>query len=172
MKKYLPVTLVAVSAILAVAGLVRADNAVYSCTDANGVESLTNVPNAGNCKQLFSYTPPAPAAIAAPMVPVAPAAPARDDSNSAIGSAAAVPAAAPVDRVSRKPALVNGQPPIVQPRTPLEQLLAQRRAAAIEQTRVAYSSEMPPAGMNRAVNRRYLMTNRAAYQKAIGVMQD
>jgi len=172
MKKFIPVVLTAVGAIMAVAGLVRADNAVYSCVDANGVESLTNVPSGGNCKQLFSYTPPAPTANEVAVAPVAPAAPARADSTPTAGSAVVAPAAAPVDRLSRKPALVNGQPPIVPPRTPLEQRLAQRREAAIEQTRLAYSSDLPPAGMNRAVNRRYLMTNRAAYQKAIGVLQD
>jgi hypothetical protein len=145
MKKVNPEILVAIGALLGAAGFAHADNAVYSCVSANGVESLTNMPNGGNCKQLFSYTPPPPAAneVTAP----------------------AAPAAAPAD------ALVNGQPALRQPRTPGEQRLAQRRDAAIEQTRLAYSSDQPPPGMNRAVNRRYLMTNRAAYQKAIGVMQ-
>jgi hypothetical protein len=171
MKKFNPEILVTIGALLSLAGLAHADNAVYACVNANGVESLTNVPNSGNCKQLFSYTPPPPAAneVTAPPAPAS-ATPTHADSAPVAASVAIAPVAA--DRAARKPALVNGQPPLRQPRTPGEQRLAQRRDTVIEQTRLAYGSDQPPPGMNRAVNRRYLMTNRAAYQKAIGVMQD
>jgi len=167
MKKFNPEILVAIGALLGAVALAHADNAVYSCINANGVESLTNVPNGENCKQLLSYTPPPPAANEATDMPVAasPAAPAHADSGPI------VPVAAPTVQTSRKAALVNAQPPLRQPRTPGEQRLAQRRDAAIEQTRLAYSGDPSLPGMNRAVNRRYLMTNRASYQKAIGVMQ-
>ena len=169
MKTILPAALIVIGTLCGVDGLARADNAVYSCVSANGVESLTNVPNGGQCKQLFTYTPP-PAANEVTGSPAA--APARADSTPAAASVAIAPAMAPADRGTRKPALVNGQAPLRQPGTPGEQRLAQRRDAALEQTRLAYGSDQPPPGMNRAVNRRYLMTNRAAYQKAIGVMQD
>jgi hypothetical protein len=167
MNRFITVALITVGTILGTA-LARADNAVYSCVDAYGVESLTNVPIDANCKRLFTYTMPTPPANET----TAPATPAPAASTAAAASTAVAHAAAPVERANRKTALVNGQAPTAAPRTPLEERLAQRRDVAIEQTRAAYSSDLPLVGMNRAVNRRYLMTNRAAYQKAIGVMQD
>ena len=171
MNRFAPAAALACGAILA-AGFVHTENAVYSCVDARGVKTLTNVPSGGKCTQLFSYQapPPVPATPAAPAAgaaaSVAPAGSAR------AGGAVPAVAASPAERPNRKAALVNGQPPTALPRSPLEERLAQRRDDAIEQTRAAYASDTPLTGMNRAVNRRYLMTNRAAYQKAIGVMQD
>ncbi len=167
MIKFIPAAVITVGAILG-SGLAGADNAVYSCVDANGVESLTNVPMGGTCKRLFTYTMPTPPANEVAM----PAAPPPAASTAAAGSAPIMPTAAPAEHASRKAPLVNGQSPTALPHSPREARLAQRRDAAIEQTRAAYNSDQPVAGMNRAVNRRYLMTSRAAYQKAIGVMQD
>ena len=167
MNRFIPATMITLGAILA-AGLIRAEDAVYSCVNAQGVTSITNVPNGGDCTQLFTYKAPPPPENA---VVTPPAVPSLVDSTPA-ASAAVAPAPAPVARVSRQRQLVSGQPPVAQPRTPLEQRLAQHRDAVIEQTRAAYNSDLPIAGMNRAVNRRYLMTNRAAYQMAIGGVQN
>jgi hypothetical protein len=168
MNRLIPAAVITLGAVLA-AGVAPAENAVYSCVNANGVESLTNVPNGGNCTQLFTYKAPPPPANEVATPP--PATPSLADSTPA-ASAEVAAVAVPVERVSRQRDLVNGQPPVAQPRTPLEQRLAQRRADAIEQTRAAYNSDLPLVGMNRAVNRRYLMTNRAAYQMAIGGVQN
>jgi hypothetical protein len=161
--------LIAVAATLAAAKPALAENAMYSCTDANGAVSLTNVPTNGQCEKLFSYAAPAPEAASAPAAPVAAVAPAAA-TVATIGRRSAGPdAAAEQPEAAARPAL-NASPLVaMQPRTPTQVRMAQRREEAIQQTRDAYASGQGDAGVNRAVNRRYLMTNRAEYMQVNGV---
>jgi hypothetical protein len=151
------------------------DNTVYSCTDANGSVSLTNVSTGSNCELLLSYTPPPPAAPAAPAAAEASAGPSAPLATVITNAAPRIqaqaeprPATAPRD-FSRDAEIVDVQVPKMQPTTPLQMRLALRRDAVVQQTRDAYASGQQAPGMNRAVNRRYLMTNRAEYQQANGV---
>ncbi|HET7755676.1 MAG TPA: DUF4124 domain-containing protein [Steroidobacteraceae bacterium] len=98
---------------------VRAADVMYSCTNAQGEKSLTNVPTNAQCERLFSDTAPPPAA-----------APVAGDTRAARQAA--------------------------------------RRSAAIKETADAYAKRQPGNVRNRALNRRYLMTNRADYIKNYG----
>ena len=51
----------------------------------------------------------------------------------------------------------------------LDQQTADADWTAIQQTGDSYLSSQPLSGVNRAVNRRYLMINRSQYQQAMGV---
>lgn len=158
----------ALAATAFVAGLAHADNAMYSCTDATGTAQLTNVPTSERCEKLFNYQAPAPEAKAPVAAQPAPA--------SAPVAAAAAPAthAAPAEATD-KPADAdrdaNAGPP-AQPgtieRMAATQRLSDRRTAAQQETANAYASGQPAAVANRAVNRRYLATSRAAYVNANG----
>jgi hypothetical protein len=140
----------------------RAENAMYSCTDADGVVQLTNVPTGSQCEKLFSYAAPVAATPAqAPQAEVA-----------TVHRVGEVPAAS-------SPAAAGGNAPATRPtpsasatpRNAAQAAQAQRREDAIQQTRDAYAAGQAFAGANPAVNRRYLMTNRSDYQKAIGANQ-
>jgi hypothetical protein len=143
-----------------------AENAMYSCEDANGVVELTNVPQGTNCEKLFSYT--APVQVAAPAVqPVALSAQAAQ--MAALPAPAASSSASVRTEARAKPAPVPAA--AATPRSASKSLLAQRRDDVIQQTREAYAAGQAMAGANPAVNRRYLMTSRVEYQKAIGAIQ-
>lgn len=146
-------TLVAAVSLCA-ANSARAENAMYSCTDANGVVALTNVPTGPSCQQLFEYSAPTPAPQPTAAVAQLGVAPAHVVAE--VGANAPASNAAPVKRA--------------QPKASTKDRLAQRRNDAIQQTRDALASGQPVAGLNPAVNRRYLMTNRADYQRVNGVV--
>jgi len=155
-------TWVAVAAVAGLAGLARADNAVYACTDASGRLELSNAPGGNHCEKLLSG-PEAPAQAAA--AAAARAAPSRPSAG-APAAATARASAAPV-----RPALVPPPQPTPQPRNDYEARLAQTRDASIQQTSDAYASGQPSSGINRAVGRRYLMINRSDYQRGLGMLQ-
>ncbi len=158
MKMALLGTLLAVGATFVVGATARAENAMYSCSDAKGVVALTNVPTDSSCEKLFAYAAPSPSAptaeatvpSAAPRTSVAPAV--------AAAAMSARPAVAAVPAPDAKPSSAATKP-----------FMAQRRDDAIQRTRDAYVSGQPAVGMNPATNRRYLMTNRADYQRVVGV---
>jgi hypothetical protein len=150
-------TLLAVGATLGATGVVHAENAMYSCADANGVVSLTNVPTGSNCEKLFSYAAPAPEPAAAPAATAASAPTAHVAVVGITSSGATASTDASDDGQGKK--------------APMRVSAAQRRDDAIAATRAAYAMGQPMAAGNPAVNRRYLMTTRADYQRAYGVIQ-
>ena len=154
MKKTLFGILFAVGASVAAVGSAHAENAMYSCTDpSSGTVSLTNVPQ-GQCEQLFSYT--APVEVPAPAAAVA-----RSPAPAAAGIVGEVAAResdsiAPTDATAKRPST--------------KPAIAQRRDDAIAQARAAYAAGQPSAVGNPATIRRYLMTNRVEYQRALGMI--
>jgi hypothetical protein len=150
-------TLLALGATFGATGVAHAENAMYSCADDAGVVSLTNVPTGSNCEKLFSYAAPAaePAAAPAAIAVSAPAAHVAVVGSTRAATSATTESSADAqsDKALAKPAI------------------AQRRDDAIAATRAAYAMGQPMAAGNPAVNRRYLMTNRADYQRTYGVIQ-
>ena len=149
-------------AAIGVAAPAHAENAMYTCQDSSDVVALTNVPQGADCEKLFSYASPAPSAQATAQ-PAAVAPVARVASNPAqpasVGAgSSAKPVAAPAAANATRPHPVS------------KSLMEQRRDDAIQQTRDAYNAGQAMAGVNPAVNRRYLMTSRLEYQKAIGAI--
>lgn len=152
----------AASAAALMASPARAENAMYSCTDADGVVQLTNVPTGSQCEKLFSYAAPVAATPA----------PAQQAEAASVHRIAEVPVAAAPAAAGADGSANRSKPSTsATPRTAAQATQAQRREDAIQQTRDAYAAGQAFAGANPAVNRRYLMTNRADYQKAIGANQ-
>jgi hypothetical protein len=118
--------------------------------------SLTNVP-VGQCVQLFTYAPPA-------AEPAAATAAATGTASAAVvsGIVAEVPVARSVQ--------TDAKPVAARERSP-KPILAQRRDDAIQAARAAYGAGQPSVMGNPATSRRYLMTNRVDYQKALGIIQ-
>jgi type IV secretory pathway VirB10-like protein len=155
------------TAVLATAATARAEHAMYSCIGADGAAMLTNVPTGAKCEKLFDYQAPAePAPVAANPAP-APAAAAPV----AVAQAAppVAPASAPPRDKAKKPtdAAADGAADGFGRRA-AELRQAQRRDAAVQETAAAYANGQPAAVQNPAVNRRYLMTTRAAFVTSNG----
>jgi hypothetical protein len=150
-------TLLAVGATFAATGPANAENAMYSCVDANGVVALTNVPTGADCEKLFSYTAPAPAPTVAPATASAATTPAH---VATFVASTTEPASSETDSAADSDS----------PKTLTKPAIAQRRDDILQATRAAYQMGQPLAAGNPAVNRRYLMTNRADYQRANGVI--
>jgi hypothetical protein len=165
MKTRLIAVVMSAGAALGTAGLVHADNAVYSCTRADGTTTLTNVPvNNNQCVQLFSYTP----TVDAPSAPSA----AADAAQAPADVAAVVPqqeseTAAVPERKPRPPANARNAA-AYGANTPLAQRLSQRRDDVRQEVADAYARGDAAGITNPATNRRYLMTNRADYMAANG----
>jgi hypothetical protein len=154
MKKTLFGILFAVGASVVAVGSAHAENAMYSCTDpGTGTVSLTNLPQ-GQCEQLFTYTAPVEARAPAAAVARAPA----QAAAGIVGEVAARQAESlePTDAATQRPSI--------------KPLIAQRRDDAIAQARAAYAAGQPSAVGNPATIRRYLMTNRVEYQRALGMI--
>ena len=150
---------------LGAAGAAHGENAMYSCTGTDGGTSLTNVPVNDHCARLFDYTPPVASAPAAPQADTAPATAAP-----ALAPAPAAPAPAAIAAKKPQPADAQASPRAMA-RAQLGNVLAGRRNAAIQEMADAYARGQPATAVNPAVNRRYLMTNRADYIKANGTPQ-
>ncbi len=163
--------LLAAASLCGAAGLARAETVVFACTASNGAVTFTNHQTGDNCEKLLSGPDLAPAADTALKAPVDPVVVAESAPPAQQEAPVATPAVAVAPRATRAPRGPLIQPPAVmqQPRNALETRLAQLRASAIQQTNDAYLSGQQPAGVNRAVNRRYLMISRADYQAANGV---
>jgi hypothetical protein len=158
MKTTLLGTLIAVGATFVAGAPARAENAMYSCSDANGVVALTNVPTDSSCEKLFAYEAPPPS------VPTAEAAASSAPPRTSVAPAMAAAA------ISAQSAVAADPEPDAQPTSnATKPLMAQRRDDAIQRTREAYLSGQPAVGMNPAVNRRYLMISRPDYQRIVGV---
>lgn len=153
MIRFFPRVLLLTTVIVGGTSLAQSDGAAFSCTTAKGVVILTNHPNGDRCAKVASGTYGAAATHDAPVAPAP---------NS-------VPPVAAAKSGTSHPALAS--PPAVaqQPRNPVEARLALHREALIQQTADAYAAGHQAPGANRAVTRRYLMTNRAAYQQTVGV---
>jgi hypothetical protein len=164
MKTRLLAVVMSAGAALGTAGLVHADNAVYSCTGADGSTTLTNVPVAGQCVQLFSYTP----TVDVPSTPSAASSAERAPANVAAVSpqqdaeTPAVPERKPRPAANARNAGAYGA------NTPLAQRLSQRRDDVRQEVADAYARGDAGNIANPATNRRYLMTNRADYIAANG----
>jgi hypothetical protein len=154
--------LTAAGVLFGAAGLSQAENAMYSCTRADGTTSLTNVPVGTQCEQLFTYKPPVEAAPAP--VASAPAAPGPAMAPGPAQQPAAAPAVA--DRKAPSPADPAANP--AGARSTLAMRMAQRRDAARLAVADAYARGQPASVANPATSRRYLMTNRADYIQANG----
>jgi hypothetical protein len=147
--------LLALTTFIGAVGLAAAEDAVYSCTNADGSVELAGAPNGNNCEKLVSA--PDAASAATPAQVTEP------------GSAANQAVAATPNTTSAKAALVP--PPAVTqvPRTPVEDRLSQYRDAMVDRASTANPDTQQPSGPTSASSRRYLMTNRAAYQQALGI---
>lgn len=161
--KTMPLVLTMIAAVLyGAAAPGHAENAMYSCTRADGTTSLTNVPVGSHCEQLFAYKPPveaAPAPVAAAPAAPAPAQPARDSRQPL--------ATAPVaDHKAPLPA--DPAANAASARSALAQRMAQRRDEARLAVADAYARGQPASVANPATSRRYLMTDRAQYIQANG----
>jgi hypothetical protein len=127
------------------AGAALADQSIYSCTGPDGSVELTSQPGSDQCEQL----------VAAP------------------DNAAAVPAQAGVDAAATS----TSAPVAVAARPTPPAVVAASDATADIDPRAQYRNSMilgtqnadgmPVQSANPSVTRRYLMTNRAAYQKAL-----
>ena len=154
--------LMSAAALLGAAGVLHAENAMYSCTRADGVVSLTNVPVGGHCEKLFSYTRPVAAPSAAAATPAAPQA-------ADVAPPPAASASAPAARGETRDRSRDVAPPVGTPRSALGNRLAQRRDTARQEAADALARGQPGNVANPATTRRYLMTSRADYMQAYGV---
>jgi len=165
MKTRLLAVVMSAGAALGTAGLVHADNAVYSCTRADGSTTLTNVPVGNNqCVQLFSYTPTVDAPSTPPAASTAEQAP---DKVAAVAPQQEAETATVPERKPRPPANARNAG-AYGANTPLAQRLSQRRDDARQEVADAYARGDAANIANPATNRRYLMTNRADYIAANG----
>jgi hypothetical protein len=140
---------------------------MYSCVGADGAAMLTNVPTGPKCEKLFDYQAPAePAPVVANPAPAPVAAAPVIVAQTATPAA---PASAPTRDKAKKPDDGSADPAAggVTRRT-AELRQAQRRDAAVQETAAAYANGQPAAVQNPAVNRRYLMTTRAAFVTSNG----
>ena len=155
--------LIAAGAMFGAAVPALAENAMYSCTRADGTVSLTNVPVGTKCEQLFAYKPPVDAAPA----PVAGQSPAPAAPAVAPAAPQARPAMASTEQKARPPADANA-PAAAGAHSSLAMRMSQRRDAARLAVADAYARGEPASVPNPATSRRYLMTNRADYIQANG----
>jgi len=152
--------LMTVSALFGAAMPGHADNAMYSCTRADGTVSLTNVPVGNQCEQLFAYKPPVDAAPAPVAVAPVPA-------GAGVQAAQAPTPSASTDQDARPPADPKAKP-AAGPHSPLATRMSQRRDTARQAVADAYARGEPASVANPATSRRYLMTTRAEYMQANG----
>jgi hypothetical protein len=122
-----------------------ADQSIYSCTGADGSVELTSQPSGDKCEQV----------VAAPDTAIAAPAPAGVDAAATSTSARGAVAARPTPLAAVAPSDAHSD---IDPR-------AQYRDSMIQGAQ--NSDGVPVQSANPAVSRRYLMTNRAAYQKAL-----
>ncbi len=133
--------------LLAGAGVARADSAVFSCPNPDGSVELTGQPTGPNCEELLSA--PAPTAVVPPERPVA--------GNSV---------QPPVDAAKASAGAPSGDPSA---EATLESHLSSYRDAQVQQAAGTGPDGTPPTGPTSAASRRYLMLNRAQYQRALGI---
>jgi hypothetical protein len=146
MRIHTKIKLLALSLGIALGGAAAANETVYLCATADGGSELSNVDTGNKCEQLVSGTPAAD--------PAAPPAAAADPQQAAKPAAEpAQKAAATTDAAAAEAA---AQPPGSRYRDTMLKGATKGEGA-------------PTAALNPAVNRRYLMTNRSAFQQQNGV---
>jgi hypothetical protein len=153
MKSSLLATLLLGAVALASARLAVAEEAVFSCTKADGSVELSSEANGTNCEKLVS-APDAPAAPAAASLASAP--------NPAPTAAPPAAAKLAVARVAAAPAAVA-----LSAKMPLQARLSHYRDAMLEQ---ASNPDTQQTNATSAASRRYLMMDRTTYQKTYGVI--
>jgi hypothetical protein len=141
----IPCTIALGLAIACGTGGALADQSIYSCTGADGSVELTSQPTSDKCEQL----------VAGPDPVVATAAQAGLDAVAAAKSASGAVAARPTPLAGAASSDAKSD---VDPR-------AKYRDNMILGTQ--NSDGVPVQSANPSVSRRYLMTNRAAFQKAL-----
>lgn len=162
MKRLLP--LLCCCAVLPVVAQAVTVQTNYSCTDAAGAQSLTNIPTAGaTCVVLYTSevadTVPATTAGSAPETPAA-----------ATLAATVVPPAAIAKTAAPKTPDANAQAGTrAQAKSNAARAASARRDAVVRETAAAYARGAPKEG-NPAVSRRYLKTDRATYIQQNGVV--
>jgi hypothetical protein len=146
---------------LCAAGRALAEDAIYSCLNADGSTELVGAPNGGQCEKLVSAPDPAPVAAAA-----------SASTQTAQGDAAAPAQStlAPAQPPNLVKAALIPPPDVAQkPRNAVESRLSDYRSAMIDQASQMNADTQQASGPTSSSSRRYLMVNRETYRQSLGI---